>query len=149
MAGCLVLSSGYAGAVAASMRRLVRVLTTYSRKPWERSSNSGRSGRKGRHILSTVDGVEVTVEHVAAIEQTEMLRADYGMAQKNSNASRRLRRNWTGARRYANLYFTPPRRDRFMLPAAPRPGQGSKSCGGQEAPTFQRSVVTAQQISAW
>ena len=34
----------------------------------------------GGSILSTVDGVEVTVEHVAAIEQKEMLQADYGSA---------------------------------------------------------------------
>jgi len=34
----------------------------------------------GGSILSTVDGVEVTVEHVAAIEQKEMLQADYGGA---------------------------------------------------------------------
>jgi Cu/Ag efflux pump CusA len=34
----------------------------------------------GGSILSTVDGVEVTVEHVAAIEQKEMLKADYGSA---------------------------------------------------------------------
>ena len=32
----------------------------------------------GGTILSTVDGVEVTVEHVAAIEQKKMLQADYG-----------------------------------------------------------------------
>jgi hypothetical protein len=32
----------------------------------------------GGTILSTVDGVEVTVEHVAAIEQMQMLQADYG-----------------------------------------------------------------------
>src|SRR5437660_5381974 len=34
----------------------------------------------GGSILSTVDGVEVTVDHVAAIEQKEMLQADYGNA---------------------------------------------------------------------
>src|SRR6202451_3191663 len=34
----------------------------------------------GGSILSTVDGVEVTVDHVAAIEQKEMLQADYGSA---------------------------------------------------------------------
>ena len=43
---------------------------------------SAGSGRNGRQYFGTVDGVEVTVEHVAAIEQTEMLRADYGTAQK-------------------------------------------------------------------
>jgi len=41
----------------------------------------------GGSILSTVDGVEVTVEHVAAIEQKEMLQADYGNALENSGAS--------------------------------------------------------------
>ena len=36
----------------------------------------------GGSILSTVDGVEVTVEHVAAIEQKQMLQADYSNAQE-------------------------------------------------------------------
>src|SRR5258708_9118275 len=32
----------------------------------------------GGTILTTVDGVEVTVEHVAAIQEKQMLQADYG-----------------------------------------------------------------------
>ena len=34
----------------------------------------------GGTILTTVDGVEVTVEHVAAIEEKQLLQADYGSA---------------------------------------------------------------------
>src|SRR6202050_4579792 len=46
----------------------------------------------GGSILSTVDGIEVTVEHVADLEQTEMLRADYGSAQKKFKRVSRLKK---------------------------------------------------------
>ena len=36
----------------------------------------------GGTILTTVDGVEVTVEHVAAIEEKQLLQADYGSTRK-------------------------------------------------------------------
>jgi len=35
---------------------------------------------QGGSILGTVDGVDVTVEHVAALEESELLRIDYGTA---------------------------------------------------------------------
>ena len=41
---------------------------------------AGALDEMGGSILSTVDGVEVTVEHVAAIERNAMLKADYGSA---------------------------------------------------------------------
>ncbi len=46
----------------------------------------------GGSILSTVDGVEVTVDHVAAIEQKEMLRADYGSALEKFRRVSRLKK---------------------------------------------------------
>jgi len=37
---------------------------------------------QGGDILGNVDGVDVTVEHVAALEESELLRIDYGAAQE-------------------------------------------------------------------
>jgi hypothetical protein len=105
----------------------------------------------GGSILSTVDGVEVTVEHVAAIEQTEMLRADY------SNALEKFRRV---SRLKKELDRRPPIRKSLLAPGA---GNGISSSGGSAAaakparavaakapvaaPAFQPPVITAQQIS--
>jgi hypothetical protein len=105
----------------------------------------------GGSILSTVDGVEVTVEHVAAIEQTEMLRADY------SNALEKFRRV---SRLKKELDRRPPIRKSLLAPGA---GNGIASSGGSAAaakparaaaakapvaaPAFQPPVITAQQIS--
>jgi len=103
----------------------------------------------GGSILSTVDGVEVTVEHVAAIEQTEMLRADYGSAQEKFKRVSRLKKE---------LDRRPPIRKSLLTPPAARPAHASggaaaaaktaKVAADKSAPTFQRPVVTAQQISA-
>jgi len=101
----------------------------------------------GGSILSTVDGVEVTVEHVAAIEQTEMLRADYGTAQEKFRRVSRLKKE---------LDRRPPIRKSLLTPPAARPVHASSGAAAaakaakvtSDAPTFQRPVVTAQQISA-
>ena len=104
----------------------------------------------GGSILSTVDGVEVTVEHVAAIEQKEMLQADYGSALEKFRRVSKLKKE---------LDRRPPIRKSLLAPAAPK----SQSSGGTGAATkparaaaakapapqaFQPPVITAQQISA-
>lgn len=107
----------------------------------------------GGSILSTVDGVEVTVEHVAAIEQNEMLTADYGNALEKFRRVSRLKKE---------LDRRPPIRKSLLAPAAT--GQKANRSGGSAAatkpartptaktaaaaPTFQYPVITAQQISA-
>ncbi len=107
----------------------------------------------GGSILSTVDGVEVTVEHVAAIEQTEMLQADYGSALEKFRRVSKLKKE---------LDRRPPIRKSLLAPSA---GNGIQSQGGAAAaaarrapvkaaaapaptPAFQPLVITAQQISA-
>ena len=105
----------------------------------------------GGSILSTVDGVEVTVEHVAAIEQKEMLEADYGGALEKFRRVSRLKKE---------LDRRPPIRRSLLAPAA---GQKVKTSGGaaaaktariaaSKAPVpaqaFQPPAITAQQISA-
>ncbi len=104
----------------------------------------------GGSILSTVDGVEVTVEHVAAIQQKEMLEADYGSAQEKFRRVSRLKKE---------LDRRPPIR-RALLPTASRPGSASSASaaaakparlaaiGPADSPRFQPPPITAQQIAA-
>jgi hypothetical protein len=106
----------------------------------------------GGSILSTVDGVEVTVEHVAAIEQKEMLKADYGSALEKFRRVSRLKKE---------LDRRPPIRRSLLAPAA---GSTTRSAGGAAAAAakparvaaakvpipaqaFQPPVITAQQLS--
>jgi hypothetical protein len=106
----------------------------------------------GGTILSTVDGVEVTVEHVAAIEGKQMLQADYGSTLEKFRRVSKLKKE---------LDRRPPIRRSLLTPA----GQGSHASGGAgaapkaakaaaaaKAPAapavFQPPAVTAQQIAA-
>ncbi len=105
----------------------------------------------GGTILTTVDGVEVTVEHVAAIEKTQMLQADYGSTLEKFRRVSKLKKE---------LDRRPPIRRSLITPAA----QGSRANGGAgaapkaaraaaakapaPAPVFQPPTVTPHQISA-
>jgi hypothetical protein len=106
----------------------------------------------GGSILSTVDGVEVTVEHVAAIEQKEMLSADYGGALEKFQRVSKLKKE---------LDRRPPIRKSLLAPSA---GRGMPTSGGAAtaakaaraaaakvpapAQAFHPPAITAQQISA-
>jgi hypothetical protein len=105
----------------------------------------------GGSILSTVDGVEVTVDHVAAIEQKEMLEADYGGALEKFRRVSKLKKE---------LDRRPPIRRSLLAPAG---GSSTRSGGAaaaakaarvaaakEPAPAqaFQPPVITAQQVSA-
>jgi hypothetical protein len=104
----------------------------------------------GGSILSTVDGVEVTVEHVAAIEQKEMLDADYGGALEKFRRVSRLKKE---------LDRRPPIRRSLLAPTAGNaiPSGGTAAAAqaarvaAAKAPvaaqSFQPPVITAQQIS--
>jgi hypothetical protein len=105
----------------------------------------------GGSILSTVDGVEVTVEHVAAIEQNEILRADYGSALEKFRRVSRLKKE---------LDRRPPIRKSLLTSPAARPAHVAGGAGAATkparagapkapipAPVFQPPVITAQQIS--
>ncbi len=107
----------------------------------------------GGSILSTVDGVEVTVEHVAAIEQKEMLQADYGNAFEKFSRVSKLKKE---------LDRRPPIRKSLLAPTASAGGQKTNGprtsaaatkaarapAATPAAKTFQYPVITAQQISA-
>ena len=105
----------------------------------------------GGTILTTVDGVEVTVDHVAAIEGKQMLRADYGSAFEKFRRVSKLKKE---------LDRRPPIRRSLLTPASQtsRPATGSAAAAKAakaettKAPTvvpvFQPPAVTAQQLSA-
>jgi len=108
----------------------------------------------GGTILSTVDGVEVTVEHVAAIEGKQMLQADYGSTFEKFRRVSKLKKE---------LDRRPPIRRSLLTPAA-RPSSPTGPANGAaagakmakaaaakatvNAPVFQPPTVTAQQIAA-
>jgi hypothetical protein len=107
----------------------------------------------GGSILSTVDGVEVTVDHVSAIEHDEMLRADYGGALEKFRRVSRLKKE---------LDRRPPIRKSLLAPAAGRglpasaktaaaarlaKAPAAKAASTATAPTFHPPAITAQQIS--
>lgn len=105
----------------------------------------------GGSILSTVDGVEVTVEHVAAIEQKQMLQADYSNAQEKFRRVSKLKKE---------LDRRPPIRKSLLTSPAARQarGSGGAAAGAKPAkvaatktaapvPVFQPPAITAQQIS--
>lgn len=111
---------------------------------------AGALDEMGGSILSTVDGVEVTVEHVAAIEQKEMLQADY------SNALERFRRV---SKLKKELDRRPPIRKSLLTSPVARnaPRSGGAAAGAKPAKVaapkasvpavFQPPAITAQQIS--
>lgn len=106
----------------------------------------------GGTILTTVDGVEVTVEHVAAIEEKQLLQADYGSTLEKFRRVSKLKKE---------LDRRPPIRRSLLTPVA----QSTRTSGGNgaaaktakvaavpkapaAAPVFQPPAITAQQISA-
>ena len=106
----------------------------------------------GGTILTTVDGVEVTVEHVAAIQEKQLLQADYGSTLEKFRRVSKLKKE---------LDRRPPIRRSLLTPA----GQPTRAVGGAAAapkaakaavaakgpapvPVFQPPAITAQQISA-
>jgi hypothetical protein len=102
---------------------------------------------QGGSILGTVDGVDVTVEHIAALKESELLRIDYGIALEKFRRVSRLRKT---------LEQRPPMRRGSGRPG-PVPVSKVESKAGLSAPgsalpmldiAVMRSAVTAQQISA-
>jgi hypothetical protein len=107
----------------------------------------------GGTILTTVDGVEVTVEHVAAIEEKSLLQADYGSTLEKFRRVSKLKKE---------LDRRPPIRRSLLTPAAhatrsgggtaaaPKPAKAPTAAAKApaKAPVFQPPAITAQQLSA-
>jgi hypothetical protein len=105
----------------------------------------------GGTILTTVDGVEVTVEHVAAIQEKQLLEADYGNAFEKFRRVSKLKKE---------LDRRPPIRRSLLTPAA-QAGRGASGAAASAklaktaaakppaaVPVFQPPTITAQQLSA-
>jgi len=107
----------------------------------------------GGTILTTVDGVEVTVEHVAAIQEKQLLDADYGSAFEKFRRVSKLKKE---------LDRRPPIRRSLITPAAQASRSAAASAAGAapkaakaaaaKAPAppavFQPPAITAQQLAA-
>ena len=93
----------------------------------------------GGTILSTVDGVEVTVEHVAALDEAELLKVDYAAALDKFRRVSKLKKE---------LERRPP------LRRAPQPASGAHGVGAGGAAAaparivkFVPAAVTPQALS--
>ena len=105
----------------------------------------------GGTILTTLDGVEVTVDHVAAIEEKQLLDADYGSTLEKFRRVSKLKKE---------LDRRPPIRRSLLTPAAqtsraagsaaaaPRAAKAAAAKTPAEVPVFQPPAITAQQLSA-
>jgi hypothetical protein len=95
---------------------------------------------QGGSILGNVDGVDVTVEHVSALQESELLRIDYGTALEKFRRVSRLRKT---------LQEHPPVR---RVPPVPirTSGAGVKAATPLRLPDLEamRAAVTPQQISS-
>ena len=94
----------------------------------------------GGNILSTVDGVEVTVEHVAALDQEELLKVDYASALEKFRRVSRLRRE---------LERRPPIRRAIPEPAsaAHAVSSGGAAAAPALAPKYSPQPMTPQALS--
>ncbi len=108
----------------------------------------------GGTILTTVDGVEVTVEHVAAIQEKQLLDADYGSTFEKFRRVSKLKKE---------LDRRPPIRRSLLTPAAkasrtsgsgaaaaPKAAKAAAAAAKAPAapPVFQPPAITPQQLSA-
>jgi hypothetical protein len=90
----------------------------------------------GGSILSTVDGVEITVDHVAALNEQELLKVDYAAALEKFRRVSRLKKE---------LERRPPirRSQRASTPAAARPAHPVGTGGAAAAPALEARFVPA------
>jgi len=94
----------------------------------------------GGSILSTVDGVEVTVEHVAALNQEALLQADYSAALEKFRRVSRLKKE---------LERRPPirRTNPDSTPPAHAGGAGGAAAAPALAPKYAPAAITPQALS--
>ena len=94
----------------------------------------------GGSILSTVDGVEVTVEHVNALNQESLMKADYGAALDKFRRVARLKKE---------LERRPPirRTHAGSVPSAHSVSAGGAAAAPALAPKYVPGAITAQALS--
>ncbi|HYU45436.1 MAG TPA: hypothetical protein VEK84_04570 [Terriglobales bacterium] len=95
----------------------------------------------GGSILSTVDGVEVTVEHITALDEKNLLQVDYAAALEKFRRVSRLKKE---------LERRPPiRRSNPPWPARPSYGVGEGGAAAAPAPdrNYVPAAITPQALS--
>jgi len=105
----------------------------------------------GGTILSTVDGVEVTVEHVAAIEETQMLQADYNATLEKFRRVSKLKKELDRRPPIRRSLLTSVARTAQNASGAAAAAKVAKQAAEKAAPAtpvFQPPTITAQQLSA-
>jgi hypothetical protein len=131
-----------------------RFQTLFEQATQEIKGFAKRLEELGGTILSTVDGVEVTVEHVAALNQRTLLMADYGSALEKFKRVARLKKEL--ARRPP---IPPAHQQTKSGPGAPSRGiraTGGRPIGGgaaaapamAPAPKYVPVAITPQAVSA-
>lgn len=90
----------------------------------------------GGTILSTVDGIEVTVDHVAVLNEEDLLKVDYAAALEKFRRVSRLKKE---------LERRPPirRSQRASAPVAVRPAHAVGAGGAAAAPALEARYVPA------
>ncbi len=86
----------------------------------------------GGSILSTVDGVEVTVEHVAALDEKSLMAVDYSVALEKFRRISRLKRE---------LERRPPIRRSTPTSPVSRTGQAVGATGAAAAPAVEQRYI--------
>ncbi len=92
---------------------------------------------KGGSIVGNVDGVDVTVDHIAALNEDELLQLDYAEALEKFRRVSRLKKD---------LQRRPPERQSYRLPLSSHPGHGfavASAAAAATAPAPQRCYVPA------
>jgi hypothetical protein len=106
----------------------------------------------GGTILTTVDGVEVTVEHVAAIEEKQLLEADYGSTLEKFRRVSKLKKELDRRPPIRRSLLTPATRSTRAVGntgAAAKPAKAAAAAAkAKPAAVFQPPAITAQQLSA-
>ncbi len=107
----------------------------------------------GGTILTTVDGVEVTVEHVAAIQEKQLLQADYGSTLEKFRRVSKLKKELDRRPPIRRSLLTPAgQTTRAVGSAAAAPKAAKAAAQQQRLPRklryFSRPAITAQQLSA-
>lgn len=106
----------------------------------------------GGTILTTVDGVEVTVEHVAAIQEKQLLEADYGSTAEKFRRVSKLKKELDKRPPIRRSLLTPAahaqRAAAASAAAAPKAAKVAAAKAPAAPAVFQPPTITAQQLSA-
>ena len=107
----------------------------------------------GGTILTTVDGVEVTVEHVAALQGQQLLQADYGSTFEKFRRVSKLKKELDRRPPIRRSLITPAgqaskSRSNGGAAAAPKAAKAAAAKASAAPQVFQPPTITAQQLSA-